>query len=142
MNRTAILVLAALLPAGGCSLVEDPSPNEARLVVQGEAGKEVRIIVSSKFVAAVNEAGQTRVVIIESDTVVTTLPFEASYQIEEDQQFFAEAARLEDDVQNVKMQVFVDQRIQFDEGGALMDGFPYRFVYTFNQQITRDIVVL
>jgi hypothetical protein len=142
MRRIALAMAGALLAATGCGLVEDPSPNEARLIVHGDAGKEVRIIVSSKFVAAVNEDGQTRVVIIESDTLVTTLPFEARYPIEDDQQFFAEAARLDADLGDVQMQVFVDERLQFDQGGVLTAGFPYRFVYTFNQQVTRDIVVL
>jgi hypothetical protein len=136
------MLLAALLPAAGCGLIEDPSPNEARLVVQGEAGKQVRIVVSSKFVAAVNENGQTRVEIFESDTLVTTLPYEGRWTIEEDQRFFAEAARIEDDLQSLQMQVFVDSRKQFDEGGALLEGAPFRFVYAFNQRITRDILVL
>jgi hypothetical protein len=110
------------LAAAGCGLIEDPSPNEARLVIQGETGKEVRIIVSSKFVAAVNDARQTRVVIIESDTLVTTLPFEGRWAIEEE--------------------VFVDNRKQFDEGGPLLPEAPFRFVYTFNQTVTREIILL
>jgi hypothetical protein len=140
MRRTGI-VLAALL-AGGCDLIEDPSPNEARMVVHGEAGKEVRIIVSTQFVAQVNEIGQTRVVIFEADTVVTTLPFERTWVIEEDQRFFAEAARLDADLGNVQVQVFVDERKEFDEGGTLIEGHPYRFLYTFNQAVTQDIVIL
>ena len=142
MKRTAIVLAAASLLLSACGWFEDPAPNEARLVVQGEAGKTVRLIVSSKFVAAVNEQGQTRVVIFEADTLVTTLPYDMVYTIEEDQRFFAEAARLDDDLQTVRMQVFLDQRKQFDEGGALLLGAPYRFVYTFNQAITRDIVVI
>jgi hypothetical protein len=141
MKRSVILLVAALLPAG-CELVEDPSPEEARLVVEGEAGKQVRIIVSTKFVAAVNDVGQTRIVIFEADTLVTTLPYERRWAIDEDQRFFAEAARLDADLQSVHMEVFIDSRSQFAEGGVLIEAQPYRFVYTFNQQITRDIVVL
>jgi hypothetical protein len=48
MNRNAMLLLAALA-AGGCGLVEDPTPDEARLIVEGEAGKQVRLIISTKF---------------------------------------------------------------------------------------------
>lgn len=140
MTRTGIL-LAALL-TGACGIIEDPTPNEARMVVLGEPGKEVRIIVSTQFVAQVNEIGQTRIVIFEADTVVTTLPFERTWVIEEDQRFFGEAARLETDLDDVQVQVFVDDRKEFDEGGILIDGHPYRFLFTFNQQVTQDIVVL
>lgn len=142
MNRSALLLSAVLLSAGGCGLVEDPTPNEARLTVHGDAGKEVRIIVSSRFVASVNEIGQTRVVIFEADTLFTTLPFDRRYVIEQDQRFFAEASRLDTDLESLQMQVHVDGRREFDEGGALIEGSPYRFVYTFNQQITRDIIIL
>jgi hypothetical protein len=141
MRRIAFVLLAAVHLAG-CGLIEDPAPNEARLVVFGETDKPVRLIISTEFVAAVNEDGQTRVVIIQADTVVTTLPYERVYTIEENQRFFAEAARLDEDLQTVHMEVYVDSRKEFDEGGALLEGQPYRFVYTFNQRITREIIVI
>lgn len=142
MKRNAILLAVALVAAGACNLLENPSPKEALLVVQGEAGKSVRIIVSTKFVASVDEVNQTRVVIFESDTLVTTLPYERRYRIDEDQRFFVETARLEDDLETVHMEVAIDGRVQFAEGGGLMEGQPFRFVYAFNQMVTRDIVLL
>jgi hypothetical protein len=144
MKATAIglVVVATALVAGGCGLLEDPSPEEARLVVHGDAGKPVRLIISTKFVAAVDELGRTRVVIFEADTLVTTLPYESAYTIEEDQRFFAEAARLDSDLESVRMEVYVDRRKQFEEGGMLLAGQPYRFVYTFNQRMTQEIVVI
>jgi hypothetical protein len=140
MTRTGSLLAASLLV--GCGLVEDPSPNQARLVIHGESDKPVRVIISTQFVAQVDEIGRTRVVIFDADTVVTSLPYERVYAIEEDQRFFAEAARLDADLQNVQMQVFVDSRIQFDEGGALLADHPYRFVYSFNLPVTGDIIVV
>jgi hypothetical protein len=141
MRRYGIVLSAALL-LGGCGLIEDPTPDEARLTIDGEAGKPVRVIVSTEFVASVDERGQTRVVIFVADTVTTTLPFSRTYRINVDQRFFTETSRLDSDVANVHMQVFVDSRKQFDEGGPLTTGEPFRFVYTFNQAITRDIVVI
>ncbi|HUG14089.1 MAG TPA: hypothetical protein VMM78_03640, partial [Thermomicrobiales bacterium] len=135
MKRTAIVLVSASLLAGGCDLLTDPSPDEARLVIQGEAGKPVRVIISTVFVAQVDENQRTRVVIIEADTMVTTLPYETVYAIDEDQRFFAEAARLDDDLETVHMQVFIDRRMEFDEGGVLLESHPYRFVYTFNQPV-------
>lgn len=140
MKRPAILTALTLVL--GCGIIEDPTPEQARLIVTGDAETPVRLIVSTKFVAQVNEIGQTRVVIFESDTLVTTLPYETLHAINQDQRFFVEAARLDADLQNVQVQVFVDERKLFDEGGALLADQPYRFVYTFNQRVTRDIVVL
>lgn len=142
MRRNAVQLILALLLAGGCDWLADPAPNEARLFVQGEAGKEVRLIISTEFVAVVNELQQTRVEIFAADTLFTTLPYERVYTIEDDQRFFAEVARADDDVESVHMQVFVDDRPRFDEAGVLLDGSPYRFVYAFNQAFTREILVL
>lgn len=142
MKRTVSVLAAVALLAGGCGWFEDPSPNQARLVVNGEAGKQVRLIVSTRFVAAVDEQGLTRVVIFESDTVLTTLPVDRVVSIEEDQRFFAEAGRLDADLQTLRMEVYVDQRKQFDEDGPLVADKPFRFVYSFNQRVTRIIEVI
>ena len=136
------MLLSASVLAAGCDWFENPAPEEARLVIEGEAGSIVRVIVSTRFLAAVNDRGQTRVEIFESDTIVTTLPYERVYSIEDDQRFFAETSRLDADLANLRMQVFVDDRRQFDEVGALLASRPYRFVYTYNQPLTRDILVL
>lgn len=142
MNRTAIAFVAAALLAAGCGLLDDPTPKQARLVIQGEEGKQVRLIISTEFVAQVDEVGQTRVAIFVADTVVTNLPYEQVYRIDEDQRFFAETARLDADLESVHMQVFIDGDREFDQGGVLLENQPYRFVYTFNQAVTREIVVL
>jgi hypothetical protein len=141
MKASKIVLMASLLSAS-CGWFEDPRPNEARLVVDGESGKPVRLIVSTKFVAAVNEAGQTRIVLFQADTIVTTLPIDRTVTIGGDERFFAETARLDSDLATVRMQVFLDRKKEFDEDGPLITGQPYRFVFSFNQQITRDIVVI
>jgi hypothetical protein len=137
-----VWALAAVSLLAGCSWFEDPSPEEARLVISGDAGKQIRLITSTRFVAAVNEQGVTRVVILESDTVVVTLPHDQTYSMRGDQRFFVETSRTDADFQSVRMEVFVDRRKQFDEGGPLVEGQPYRYVYTFNQPVTREIVVI
>jgi hypothetical protein len=142
MRRMLVLIVAVWLSAGCDVLLGNPEPGEARLVIGGEAGKPIRVIISTEFVAAVNEQGQTRVEIFKADTVVTALPYEHVYDIAKDHRFFVEAARLDSDLQTVSVQVFLDDRKQFDEGGMLIEGSPYRFVYTFNQTVTSDIVLL
>jgi hypothetical protein len=141
MRGTAILLLS-LLATAACDWFENPAPEQARLVIEGDPSRTVRLVVSTKFVAGVSQNGQTRVEIFEADTVVTTLPYERVYRIEDDQRIFVETSRLDADLANLRMQVFVDDRRQFDEVGALLTGTLYRFVYTYNQALTRDIVVI
>ena len=139
MKQAVQWILAVDLVLSGC--IEDPTPKRARIVINGEAGKTVRVIMASEFVAAVNEQGQTRVVIFSADTTTATLPFEKTVSIEQSQQFFAETSRAAADVQNLRMQVFIDNKIRFDEGGLLRDK-PFRYVYTFNRPTTQDIQVV
>ena len=140
--RAASLLLAALVVVSGCGLTDNLSPSRARLTIDGDAGKQVRLIVSTEFVAAVNESGITRVVIIKSDTVQATLPYQKEYNIAAQQRIFVETARSAEDLASLQMQVFVDSRKQFDQSGVLKTGQPYRFIYTFNQLITREVVVI
>lgn len=139
MRYAASWLLAGAL--GLCGCIEDPTPKHARIVVDGAAGTPVRVIVASEFVASVNEQGQTRVVIFAADTVTTMLPYEKTINIEAAHQIFAETARADADVENVRMQVFIDGNIRFNEGGLLGDR-PFRFVYTFNRPTTADIEVV
>ena len=139
MKQAVQWVLAVGLVLTGC--IEDPTPKRARIVINGEAGKTVHVIMSSEFVAAVNEQGQTRVVIFSSDTTTATLPFEKTVSIEQSQQFFAQTSRAATDVQNLRMQVFIDNKVRYDEGGLLRDK-PFRYVYTFNRPTTQDIQVV
>jgi hypothetical protein len=139
MRRTVFLLLFALGLAAGCDWFNDPSPREARVVIDGAAGPTIVLIASSKFVAGVNDVGVTRVEIIQSDTIVTSLPFDRTFNIEGDYRFFIQAARLDADVGSFRMQVFVNEDRKFDEGGSLLEDAPYRFVFQFNQFLT-DVI--
>lgn len=141
--RIRLLLLSALLLLAGCDWFEDPSPTSAQLIISGETGKSIRLIVSTEFLSSINESGQTRVSMITSDTLTVTLPYQADYSIERNQRFFVEAARVDADVQNIQMQVYIDDRRLFDDTGSLITGGrPLRFVYTFNQPVSREIVII
>lgn len=139
MMRIAIV---SLVLAPGCDWFSDPTPEEARVLVSGSAGSTVELIVSSKFVAGVNAAGVTRVEILESDTIATTLPFDRTFSIRGDYKFFAQAARTTADVGSFRMEVFIDSDREFDESGPLLAGAPFRFVFQFNQFLTDNIDVV
>jgi hypothetical protein len=135
--------LAVALAIGVCSCgwFEDRRPDSARVVMQGEPGSRVQLITSTTFVSGVDEAGVTRVVVIESDTTIATLPFDRTWDIAGDYRFFAQASRLDADLADLRMRVFVDAEVEFDDGGPLQAGIEYRFVYTFNQFYTSTIQV-
>jgi hypothetical protein len=139
MRGTILALMLALGVGAGCDWFEDPSPEEARVVIEGDAGTTVVLIVSSKFVAGVSEAGVTRVEIIESDTILTSPPFDRTFNIRGDYRFFIQAARLDADVGSFRMQVFVDEDREFDESGPLLQNGPFRFVFQFNQFLT-DVI--
>ena len=140
-RRTTFALLLALAMGGGCSWFEDPSPEEARILISGDPDTPIELIVSSRFTAGVSDAGVTRVVIVESDTILTTLPFDRKFDIRGDYKFFVQAARRDADVGSLRMQVFIDSQREFDEDGPLVANGPFRFVFQFNQFLTDAIDV-
>jgi hypothetical protein len=141
MKRVVLLVMSVL--AGACGLVEDPTPEQVRLVIAGDIDKPVQLVVSTRFVAGVNDRGETLVELFISDTLVTSLPYSKVYEIRTDQRFFVEMARINNDLETIGMQVFVDERRIFGDTTSLVAGArPLRFVYMFNVPVTRVIEVL
>lgn len=130
---------AFLLSITACNWFDDPSPDEARLMIDGPADTRVQLITSTKFVAGVRSSGVTEVAIIEADTLNATLPFESTYRIRDDQRFLAWTSHLDADLETLQMRVFLDGAKEFDESGPLETGIDYRFVYTFNQRLTEVI---
>lgn len=128
-----------LVSGSGCNWFDDLRPVEARVTVDGDPGARVQVITSSKFVAGVTEAGITRVNVISSDTAYPALPFDATFEINADQQFLVRVSRFQEDLDTVQVRVFVNDDRKFNEGGALLSDAPYQFLYTFNRQIT-DII--
>jgi hypothetical protein len=59
MTRAAIVLLTVSLATAGCGWFDDPAPNEARLVVQGESGITVRLVVSTKFARSTRSRGKS-----------------------------------------------------------------------------------
>jgi hypothetical protein len=133
-----LVAFVCILAAGtACEVFEDPTPDSVRVVIDGTAGATVRIVKSTQFVAGVNSTtGVTRVEILASDTIAATLPFQRTYSISGDYQFFVEVSRMDADVSSFRLRVYVDQDLEFDHGGILIPGSPYRFLYQFNRFFT------
>lgn len=145
---TVLLVLAgtlALSALGGCDFITgDPTPEEARLVLEGDADAQVELLVSKVFLTARNEVGDLRLQIIGSDTLAISPPFNQTFDIREEQQFFARATAADTTVAtNVRMQVFVDGDPKYDETRDISEEF-LQFLFLFNRRVLRtdDVEVL
>lgn len=135
----AAAAAALIFVLASCDWFDDPSPDQARLLIDGPTGTAVKLLTSTKFVAARRNDGVTAVEIVEADTTSVTLPFEASYNIRDDQRFLAWTSYLGTSIETMRMRVFLDGAKEFDEAGRLDEGIDYRFLYAFNQPVT-DVI--
>ncbi len=139
MALTALLVA---LPATACDFfAEDPTPDSARLVLSSETGAQVLVLMSREFIAARTEGGATTVEILNADTLTVTTPFERTVDIREAQQFFAQSRAADSVSTTVRMRVFLDGELRYDETQDL-NTTPLQFLYLFNRQILADVDVL
>lgn len=137
-----MLVAGAAAVLSACGMFDDLRPVDARVSIDGEPGTRVEVITSSTFVSGITESGVTQVSVIVSDTVYPALPFDETYRIAVDQRFLVILSHFQEDIDSVHMQVFINDDRKFNEGGALLPELPYRFLYTFNQQVTDVIDVV
>lgn len=139
-RRIALALLAALpLSAPGCGWFEDPTPENLRFRMSGDAGARVQVVYSTQFVAAVDEQGVTRVSLFWADTLAQTLPVDTTLYIGIDRRFFVQVLPAAAESLTVDVRVDVDDRSQLSERGAIRTIDPWRYVYFFNQRTTRII---
>lgn len=139
-RRIALALLAALpLSAPGCGWFEDPTPENLRFRMSGDAGARVQVVYSTQFVAAVDEQGVTRVSLFWADTLAQTLPVDTTLYIGIDRRFFVQVLPSAAPSITVDVRVDVDDRSQLSERGAIRTTEPWRYVYLFNQRTTRVI---
>lgn len=145
MKRSAlafVLGFSAVGVVGGCEAFSDRTPRNIGLEMRGDAGKRVRLIYSTEFVAGLNEAGITRVQVFGADTVVHALPFDTLIDISAEQRWFAQAESVgAGDTLAVTVIVDVDDRNLVNEFGGIFPDVPWRFAYSFNHRFTRSLDV-
>ena len=134
-------IVLTVVALGGCSVFDNPTPENIFFEMRGETGDRVRAIYSTQFVAGTNEFGVTRVQVVRSDTVVHEIPFVRQMDISVDRRWFVQAEPLGADTLSVQVIVNVDDRRLLDESGGIFPDEPWHFVYSFNQLLTRDIDV-
>jgi len=124
-------LLAAVVGAVGCSIFDEPNPENVGFRMTGPPGAMVTAIYSKDFVAGVNELGGTRVHVFGTDTVMHTLPIDTIINIRESSQFFVQVESA--DTVEVSVLVDVDGRTVVDQTGGIFPDEPWRYVYQFNR---------
>jgi hypothetical protein len=146
LGRWFSLGLAGLAVAA-CGWFDDPTPDRARIIVSGDVGRDVTIVVSQAFNAGLTEAGQTQVQLFAADTLIRPVPFDTVFVLVtgdatgDAKRFFFEASRTDEDIGNFRAQVYLDSDLEFDQSGTLATE-PYLFAYVFNQRLTSIIEVI
>lgn len=132
--------LALLVGATACSLFQDQSPEFLSFELDGSPGEQVLAIYSTAFIAGVNELGVTEVRIFSSDSVISTLPIDTTFNIAANQQFFVQIEPV--DTVDVGARVDIDGRNILNNEGLIFPESPWRYVYQFNQLLTELVEVI
>jgi hypothetical protein len=134
----AALTLITLAPVG-CGVFEELTAENVFLRLSGPAGTQVQVVYSTEFSAGVNEVGVTQVRLFLADTVMHTLPVDTVIDIRENRQAFFEVFPFGVESAQLDIHVDVDGRTQLEESGQIFAAEPWRYVYGFNRQFTRDV---
>ena len=133
------MVMALGLSA--CGWFDDPRPETVRLAFDGDAGKEVEIVVSQRFAARNTEAGGTVVNVATADTLFRTLPWDTIVRLQggntalDPLRFFFQVKRLDEGVNLFAAEAYLDDELKFEASGTLLDAEVYLWAFTFNQAI-------
>lgn len=138
-RRLALASLGFAMVVSGCKVFENPTPHDIIVRLTGNA--EVEIIMSRQFVAGVDEDGGTHLQVFSPDTLHRTLPLDTVINIEVDRRFFIQVTPWDVDQISLGARVDVDDRNVLNDSGDVFASDPWRYVYLFNQQITRIVDV-
>lgn len=114
----------ALGMLSGCSLFGEDPPEEARLLVEGQAGGAARLIVSNNFLSQrqpITDADgffvrdTVVVLLIEADTLAVTLPYDQTYDIRRHRQFYARVARTSAATEEMLARLLIDGEARAEE---------------------------
>ena len=141
VRRLAAALCLVVGSAVGCDWFDDPSPDEIRIRLDGDA-ETITLITSTEFVAARDEAGRMRVQVFGSDTTQISLPFDRTWNIREDQRFFMVGIPADSAGVPMRLRVHLDGDESVDNNVLARINTPVRFMYIFNQQILQEFELL
>lgn len=140
-NVCAATVALAFLPLAGCGWFDDPTPQEARVSLDGVAGELVEMIISKQFITGISSEQITQVELFDADTLVRPIPFDTLISIKEEQRFFIRTIDADTLSSQVRMQVFIDGSSRYDQQ-LIVTVEQMLFLFAFNQPITAFVELL
>jgi len=130
---SCLVWLAALAVASGCGIVDSDRPKVGRVILAGQEGREVRLVLSNRFSVMENAAGEFRITLYQADTIVRALPFDTIVPTGSQSQLLAEATAWGPDIERFQARIQLDGEDAFQSIGPL-DGYTrVRFVYLFGR---------
>ena len=121
MGRRLVLLLGLAVLLSSCGLLGKSGPEEARLSVQFDAGEEVQMITSTRFltnrIQEIAEDGSVvdslSILILAADTFSISNAFDSTYDISIDQRFYVRLIRSAPGGDNLNARVWVDDDLKF-----------------------------
>jgi hypothetical protein len=129
-----VLVAAAMLAAGGCSLSTSGNmPTTASIVVDGSSPVPVQLIVSVDFYQVVDSSGAISERYNSADTTSITFPYNESVDISSLGSISVRVRNPAPDTATVHLKVGLDNGQGFDHTSAIANGQQLSYVYVYVQ---------
>ena len=117
--------VAGALSTTACNLGTsiDEMPSSARVRVVGSAPEELTLISSIDFIEQLNlETGARSVLLLEADTAVIDLPFDATLDVRETGSVYVELLYAPASTASVTLLVELDNGERFEQAATMSDG--------------------
>lgn len=118
-----ILLVAVGMTACGIGTSEDDKPTTARVEVTGSAPDDLKLIVSRNFFEQLNvNTGERNAVLTEADTLVLTLPYEETLDLNTTGSIYVELLYEESTTASVTLDVNLDNGQSFEQAANMSAG--------------------
>lgn len=132
----AASLLALTVLTGACGLIEpqsDPA-QQATVTVQGTSPVPLELITASNFTLAFNqETGVTDSNLLVADTAALSPPFEQVYDVSSLERFLVRVTNADSMVASLRLQVFLDGILEYDQQANISDGGSLEYSFQFNR---------
>jgi hypothetical protein len=127
----AVLLATVSMVGWGCDILDEGTPETARVTLEGGGDREIEIVTSNDFSITSEDDGETREVYLYSaDTTSVTPSFNQKYSLGSEVRFYIAASTDEPLDQAVTMKVFIDGEQRYNVTSTLGDQ-ELEFLYSF-----------
>jgi len=127
----ALVLAAAVWGSGGCGILDEGTPSNARVIVEGGGGESFSLVTSNNFTVLADQGGENREIILnQADTLEVSAPFNQQYSLGSGIRFYLKAFRESGLAEPVNVKVLVGGEQRYNSTSTL-DGLSMEFVYTY-----------